>query len=331
MSVRYVIAADGGNSKTDLALATTAGTVLARITGPGTRPQVDGLGATVGGLAALAHQALLRAGLDERTRLDAAAFFLANVDLPDEEASMTSALSALGIADHVEVANDTLAVLRAGASSGWGIAVVSGAGINAVGRHPDGRTERFLGLGSISGDWGGGWGVAIAGIAAAVRAGDGRGPATALRDGVVSVFGMNAEQAAVAVHRGEISERRVFDFAPVVFDAASSGDPVAVELVHRLADEVVIYVDALVRRMGLGQVDVDVVLGGSALQAANPVLMARVRGRVSELAPRAKVCVLDVAPLAGALAGALELAGAGESEIDSARRTLHSYPARPLT
>ena len=72
--------------------------------------------------------------------------------------------------------NDTFAVLRAGledaaqaaaapadggASPGsagqhWGVGVTCGAGINCVGVAPDGRTTRFLSLGEISGDWGGG-------------------------------------------------------------------------------------------------------------------------------------------------------------------------------
>jgi N-acetylglucosamine kinase-like BadF-type ATPase len=328
MSLRYVVAADGGNSKTDLALATVTGTVLARVTGPGTRPHVDGLAATVEGLVLLVHQALGRAGLDATTQLDAASFYLANVDLPDEEDSMTAALGAVAIATQVEVANDTLAVLRAGTDTGWGIAVVSGAGINAVGRYPDGRAERFLGLGAISGDWGGGWGVGVAGVAAAVRAGDGRGRATALRGRVAEVFGMDAEAVAVAVHRGEIPERRLLDFAPVVFDTATSGDPEAIRLVHRHADEIISYVDALVCRMGLREIEFDVVLGGSVLQAANPVLMARVREHAATLAPRARVSVLDVAPLAGALASALEQAGAAPRDVERARRSLHTVRRR---
>jgi N-acetylglucosamine kinase-like BadF-type ATPase len=322
MSTRHVVAADGGNSKTDLALATTTGTVLARVSGPGTRPQDDGLEPTVQRLAALVRQALRQADCAEDTPIEVASFFLANVDLPDEEEAMTAALTGLGIAAQVEVANDTFAVLRAGAGSGWGIAVVSGAGINAVGRHPDGRPERFLGLGSVSGDWGGGWGVGVAGIGAAVRAGDGRGAPTALRDRVADVFGMDAEAVAVAVHRGAIPERRVLDFAPVVFDAATSGDPVAAGLVHRLADEVGDYVEALVARMGLAGVAVEIVLGGGALQAANPVLMARLRHRLSQVVPLAQVGVLDVPPLAGALASALESAGASAAEIERARRAL---------
>jgi len=328
MSEALVVGADGGNSKTDLVLADTDGTVLARVRGDGTRPLDVGFDATVDGLTGLAERALAAAG---RTgdRPAVASFYLANVDLPDEHVAMHAALSARGLADRVEVENDTLAVLRAGSRSGWGIGVVSGAGINAVGRTPDGRVERFLGLGAITGDWGGGWGVAVAGIAAAVRAGDGRGAPTALRRLVVQTFGAEAEEVAVAVHRRQIAEVRVFEFGPVVFAAADDGDEVAVALVRHLGDQVVDYVRALGDRMAIGSNEVEVVLGGAALQSGNLTLRSWIEEGALRVTPGAQVRVLDVPPVAGALASALELAGAGPDAVARARDALRPIPAAP--
>lgn len=318
--VGYVLAADGGNSKTDLALLGLDGAVLARVTGPGTRPHVDGAPGTADALAALVRSARERAGVAGPAT--AGCFLLANVDFPDEEAAMHALLAERGLATELEVGNDTVAVLRAGSRSGWGIAVVSGAGINAVGQRPDGTQERFLGLGAISGDWGGGWGVAVAGIAAAVRAGDGRGPATALRAAVAATFGADAEDVAVAYHRDELDERRVFDFAPAVFRVAAAGDAVAIGLIERLGDEVLAYVVALVDRMGLAGTEVEVVLGGSALQAGNPVLDRHLERGVARLAPRARLVALDVAPVAGAAVSALRAAGADVAAVERARAGL---------
>ena len=52
------------------------------------------------------------------------------------------------------VQNDAFALLRAGTDRGWGVAVVCGAGINAVGVGPDGTVVRFPALGAISGGLG---------------------------------------------------------------------------------------------------------------------------------------------------------------------------------
>jgi N-acetylglucosamine kinase-like BadF-type ATPase len=223
----------------------------------------------------------------------------------------------------LEVGNDTFAVLEAGSRRGWGIALVCGAGINAVGLHPDGRRERFLGIGEFSGDWGGGWGVAVAGIGAAVRAGDGRGPTTALRDVVESSFGTDPESVAVAADRGSIPRHQVLAFAPAVLQAALDGDPVAIGLAHRLGDEIASFGIALLHRMALEDSDVEIILGGGVLQAGNPLVHDRLAADLRAVAPRAQLCTLTVPPVAGALASALRLVGASEPAITRAR----TFPA----
>jgi N-acetylglucosamine kinase-like BadF-type ATPase len=252
----------------------------------------------------------------------AAAFYLANVDLPDEEAAMHAALAERGVARQLEVGNDTFAVLRAGSVRGWGIAVVSGAGINAVGRHPDGRVERFLGIGPWSGDWGGSEGIVRGAVAAAVRAGDGRGPATSLAARLVTEFGMPVEDLAFAAHHRRIEFGRLVSFAPAVFEEAHGGDDVARELVERVGDEVVNFAAALARRMDLAAADVDVVLGGRLLQVQDPLMMQRIRSGLAAVAPAARIQVLDVAPVVGALAAALELGGVPAARSAGARAYL---------
>jgi N-acetylglucosamine kinase-like BadF-type ATPase len=305
-----VVAADGGNSKTDLVLATVAGEHLARVSGPGTNPQEDGVATTASELAELTRAALTAAGRPNGTPVAVGAYYLANVDLPEDEQAMHAALAEHELAERLEVANDTFAVLEGGSRRGWGIAVVAGAGINAAGQYPDGRRERFLGIGPLSGDWGGAQAVSVAGIGAAVRAVDRRGPSTALCDAVTAAFGADPESVAIAVDRGTISPHELLGFAPAVLAAATDGDPVATGIANRLADEVMSFVEALVRRMDLAESDVEIVLGGGMLQARHPLVLERIEQAVHTIAPRAQLQVLDVPPVTGALVSALRLAGA---------------------
>jgi N-acetylglucosamine kinase-like BadF-type ATPase len=323
-SARLVVAADGGNSKTDLILATDRGEVLAHVQGSGTRPHLVGMPATMQQLADLARQAASQAGLGPDPAIAAGTFYLANVDVPDEEAAALAELRRLRVAADVQVRNDVFAVLRAGSTRGWGVAVVSGAGINAAGVHPDGREERFLAIGHVSGDWGGGLSVGMAGLGAAVRCEDGRGPATALHEMVTAHFGESSAQAvALRVHRE--SEVAVLPLAPVVFRAATDGDEVARHIVEQLADEVVTMALTLLRRLDLLTSDADVVLGGGTLQSGNQILLDRIRSQLSRGAPAAVLHVLDVPPVAGALAGALDLVHASAAAQARARAAV----ARP--
>src|SRR5262249_55406330 len=142
-------------------------------------------------------------------------------------------------ADRVEIGNDTMAVLRAGSDAGFGVAVVCGAGINAIGVGRAGGQARFPALGAITGDWGGGEALAIAGLAAAVRAEDGRGEATTLEEIVPAHFGLSRpEEVALAVHRRELPQVRLAELAPLVLAAAEQGDEKARELRTRLVGEI---------------------------------------------------------------------------------------------
>jgi N-acetylglucosamine kinase-like BadF-type ATPase len=317
----HVVGVDGGNSKTDVVVASTAGRLLARVRGPGVRSPLGDPAGWRDGLTSLVAGARRAAGV--RAEAACAAYFLANVDLPVERRIARRELGRAGQAEVTVVGNDTLAVLRAGATRDWGVAVVSGAGINAVGVHPSGRTAGFLAFGDYTGDSGGGMGLGIAALGAAVRARDGRGPATLLATSVPAAFGLRRpDEVAVAVHAGSISYHGLHVLAPVLFAAAADGDAVATGLVDALADEVAVMATALIRRLRLTRSNVEVVLGGGTLQTGNGVLHARVAAGIAAVAARATVTVLDAPPVFGAVVEAMTVAGAPATAVRRVRRAL---------
>ena len=323
-AVPVVVGVDGGNSKTDVVLAGVDGTVLAQVRGAGTRPHADGVPGTADSVAALLHRARREAGVAGPGPLAAGAFHWANLDLPHTEEEARAELAGRGLVERLVVRNDTFAVLKAGAPAGWGVAVVAGAGINACAVDPAGRTERFLALGELTGDFGGGASLAVAGIGAAVRAGDGRGPATVLRDVLPPVFALASVEAVAVAHlEGRLPNRRLLDAAPAVAAAAQDGDPVARGLLLRMADEIVTMCVALLRRLDLLGRDVPVVLGGGTLQHGPSFLLAAISAGLGERAPGAVARVLDVRPVAGPVLEALELVGAGADAAARVRVALH--------
>jgi N-acetylglucosamine kinase-like BadF-type ATPase len=322
-----VLAIDGGNSKTDIALVAADGTLLASGRGPGVRtfptPEVlASIGAVIGAAG-------LDAGLPGGWPVAAhTVACMANADLPEEEERLAGMIAAAGWSSTTEVANDTFAVLRAGLEEPgdhpWGVAVTCGAGINCQGAAPDGRTTGFLALGGITGDWGGAYGLGRAALWWAMRAEDGRGPQTALRDVVAGHFGLpEIRDVAVAIHLEKIAEDDLQSLAPLVLATAHVGDQVARDLVSRLASEIVTMAATVIRRLGLTGQPVPVVLGGGVLTGRDPQLIGWITERLAGQAPGAEVSVVAVPPIAGAALLGLDRAGAGP---EAERRLRASYP-----
>jgi N-acetylglucosamine kinase-like BadF-type ATPase len=312
-----VLAVDAGNSKTDVAVVSANGEVLATARGKGFRPPAVGVGPAVDALAEAVTRAFAAAGV---TGVDHVSACLANADLPVEEEELSAALHARAWGTTVEVRNDTFAILRAGVTEPRGVAVVCGAGVNCVGMRPDGRTARFPALGRISGDWGGGWALAEEALWHAARAEDGRGEPTALARALPAHFGLDSMYALIeALHLRHIEPVRRHELAPVLFATAADGDPVARAVVDRQADEVVAMATVALTRLDLLGERTPVLLGGSVLAARHPRLDDRVRELLAARAPKAVPRVVTAPPVLGAVLLGLDRTGAAPGAHERVR------------
>ena len=317
-----VLAIDGGNSKTDVCLISTDGQLLGYARGPGSNHQVGGLDAAFDALASLVGQAATEAGIDAQSTIaQHAAIYLAGADFPQEVELLLELVSRAGWAEEVSLDNDTFALLRAGTSSANRIAVVCGAGINCVGVSAAGEVLRFPSVGVISGDWGGGTTLGTEALFLAVRAEDGRGEPTALREAITEHFGTaSAVEVTAALHFGELPRSRLHELVPVLLRVAAAGDAPAAAVVERQAEEVFLLARAALDRLRLRDQPTDVVLGGSILAARHPLLMEGVSLRMAAYAPRVNLLVVDDPPVVGAAFLGLDALGASP-EVEIAVRT----------
>ncbi len=322
-----LLAVDGGNSKTDVVLLAGDGTLLGALRGPTVSHQQVGLEESGRRLLALAREAAAAAGLvADLPVASLAVLCLAGMDLPSDARHLAAVHGRSGIGAQVVLRNDTVAALRAGSPEPWGVAVIVGAGINAVGLAPDGREARFAGLGPISGDRGGGGSLGMEALGAAVRARDGRGPRTVLERLVPAHFALRRPiDVTTALYRGALGEGRVRELAPVAVEAAAAGDAVALELLDALAAECASFATAAIQRLALARRAVPVVLAGGVARGAGALLAEPVARRVRLVAPRACVSVLGAPPVLGsALLGLDRLAPGDAGAADRARAALTS-------
>jgi len=313
--VSVVVGVDGGNTKTDLAVATLEGEVLASVRGPGSNSH--GLG-SVGAVAVIAA---LVDGVAFDHPAEYGAFFLCGADVARDIAELSAEIEARSWTRAATVDNDTFALLRAGSDRPDAVAVICGAGINCVGRRADGRVARYPSLGWETGDWGGAEAVGRDALFLAARAEDGRGESTALVDVVRSHFKLpTAYAVGEAVHYRRLRDVRLGELAPAVVAAAGDGDAVARALVERLANEIVLMIHRALADLELQEGDV--VLGGGMLAPGEGFLHERV---VAALPSRAVPVVPDAPPVAGAVLAALDAVGASD---DAKRRVREELRGR---
>lgn len=306
-----VLAIDGGNSKTDVALVAADGGLLGAATGPGLST-FYAMQTWLEDLAQLVDRVRDQAGLPGPAVAEHISACVANADLPEEEQHLAAALQARGWSRTTTAANDTFAVLRAGVSGqSWGVAVTCGAGINCQGVGPGGESTGFLALGGITGDWGGGQGLGQAALWHAIRAEDGRGPATALTPAVAAHYGVpTVRDVALGIHLGKIDKYMLLELAPVLFAVADAGDGIAAGLVRHQAEEIAVMALTVMRRLGLTELATPVVLGGGVMRGRNASLTQQITDLVTAGAPHATVHIVDVPPVVGAALLGLDHTGA---------------------
>jgi N-acetylglucosamine kinase-like BadF-type ATPase len=270
----FVLAVDGGNSKTDVAIVSATGLVLSWVRGPGSALGPD---RAAGVLADLAATAVGAAGLDAAVlRRMHGACYLAGVDLPEQHDEFRDAIAARLPLRSVDVGNDAWSIVRL-APADPVVGIVCGAGLKCVARAGERRLE-FPGLGWSTGDLcGGGDYLARSAVRAAARAVDGRGPSTALVDIV------GDDLAALA---------------PQVLAVAAAGDEVATTIVTTLAEEVAVLARTAARR--LGSEGWTLVLGGGLFADPAGRLLGAVRRVASGLDAEFAVVVAAAPPVLGA-------------------------------
>ena len=322
-----IVGIDGGNSKTDILLADTSGKLLAWVRVGGSNPQ---------GIGLLPAAALLRSGIDAALtrakrggeRPAAVALCMAGIDTPRDAKAVRGALVGRGsarIADHLSPRNDSEAGLRVATTDGVGIAIVGGAGVNAIGVNERGRTARFAALGDISGDFGGGGGLSVAALGAAVRAVEGRGPRTSLGRAILRTTGFPSLRALLdAVLEDRVPHGGIGTLGRVLLEESERGDRVAREIETLMIDHAVAYAVAAQRRAPSRRKRIPIVLIGSTILSSLPGYRSRLYAALIAAIPNAEVRPLREPPALGALLYALDESGAGPAARTRAEASLRA-------
>ena len=258
--VRLVLGIDGGGSKCAVVLArlpaTAAGEieVVGRGRGGPANPRVSGHEVARGSITTAIAHAFADAGRPPRP-VAAACLGLAGVGLSEDRDAVLAWATQAGLADRVVVVADGLLPFADAVAEPWGVVLIAGTGSLALAR-PRGAglavetpADRCGGWGPLLGDEGSGHAIGLAALKAAMRAADGRGPATILEAALLQRFAVAQARDLVAiVHGPGVGRREIADTAREVLAAADVGDPVAAAILTSAAADLAAHVRTLAER-----------------------------------------------------------------------------------
>lgn len=294
-----IVGVDAGGTKTTGVVADESGHVLKTVRGGGANLHVHG---------ELAVEKVLAHLLDELCpdeRPEALCLGMAGVDRPGEDGVVKSLLRRLGFRGNALVVNDAVIAIAAGAHDRVGVVVIAGTGSIAYGIDRHGKTARAGGLGPLLADEGSAGWIGHKALLAAVRAAEGRGEATLLKDALFHVLTVTSLSDLPAMaYGGGLTRERLAELAPTVIGVAQTGDPVASGILEEASAELASAARSVARQMDFDGAPYPLLFSGGLFMGL-PSLVEIIASKAA--LHGAIPCRLTRDPAEGALSMALDL------------------------
>jgi N-acetylglucosamine kinase-like BadF-type ATPase len=308
---------DGGATKTLAAVLDLHTNALHFAHGGPSNEDAVGVEAAVSALLSVADEAIERAGITTEA-LARAVLAVAGTDTD----SIARHVLAARTEDWI-VVNDVVGAWATATGATPGVGAISGTGSNVFGVGPRGQAWRAGGWGHLLGDEGSGYWLGIQSIKAALRDRDGSGPPTALSEAAIEFFAVpSVEALAALVYAKPLTKGEIAAFAAHTAKVAEQGDAVARELFELGAAELAGQIAVVIRHTGLDEASIEegfpVGLIGSAFKAG-AMFVGPLVSAVHESAPRARVSVVEMAPVAGSLLLAAHACGCSLERAELSR------------
>ena len=304
----YILAVDGGGTKTDFVLLGRDGRLRRRLRLGPSNYQNIGENAAFAVLSQGVEQLLAKEGI-ARADLTAACLGLAGLDTPTDERvyqDMVRRIFGEG-ASRVRIENDCFIALHSGTLGQAGIALIAGTGSMAIACNEQGKRARSGGWGHRFGDEGSGYYIGYQAVVRSLKGRDGRGPQTQLAERIEEALGADLFDIVTRSNTADPGPDVIGSLAPLVDEAAKAGDAVARDILYDAAEEHLLAAQAITKQLTFEHRPLRFVLAGGAFRS--DILRRRTVERLTAHYGAADCIRPKLPPVAGAVVLALQQAG----------------------
>lgn len=302
----YFLGVDIGGTKSHALIADAFGNALGfGKSGPG-HPRLVGYRGLSEVLHAIIDQAVATAAI-ARDQISGVGLGVAGYNWFSEREAILHTTQSLELIAALEIVNDTIIGLLAGADQGWGVAVVAGTSCNCRGWDQERREGRVTGCGFVMGEAAGAMELLIKAKQAVAFEWTRCGPPTSLTQAFMKLTGApNIENLVEGLTTGFYKLRSAM--VPVIFQEAEAGDTVARDVIVWAGQELGSMAIGVIRQLAFETLTFDVVLVGSLFKVS-PLLVQTVGQTIHNVAPDARLVQLAAPPVVGGVLLGMEKAG----------------------
>ncbi len=304
--MRYFLGIDVGSSKTHALVVNETGRCIGFGKAWGGNHQGVGYDGLENVLQKSFEAAREMCGVDP-AHIAGAGFGVAGCDFPSDREPHLKAIASLGLSCPVEVVNDGVIGLLAGATRGVGVNVTAGSSNNCRGRNKNGKEGRIVGNGAPFGENGGAAEIVQRGLQMVNHAWIKRIPPTALTKIYLEAVDTKDEMDLMEGLSNE--QYHLFPFLALeIIKAANEGDTAAQEVIHWAGEELGWLAVSVARQIEMENEEVEIIQSGSVFDAGEKIAEP-MREVVLKHCPKATLIRLDGPPVVGAVILGMEQAG----------------------
>ncbi len=294
--MKYLIAVDGGGTKTEAVLATCCGNVLQKAITTGSNPLFVGKEKAI--------QAVTEAVKAVAGNIDPKDTCRVVIAVPGIGRYRDRIVSELGVfRGTVSFHPDDFSVFYAALAKDHGVVTLAGTGSFAMGVSLIGQRVTVGGWGPVIGDVGSGQWIGTKALEAVTREFDRLGPQTVLTEKILKYYRLEkVEQLRSSVTSG------VAHLAPLVKEAAEEGDDVAISIVDGAARGLAEMAVKVIERLGMDDNCYDLALTGG-ISEFGEILRDRFEECIRRSCQRINIVRPRFQPVIGALLIAMKETG----------------------